>query len=195
MKNIISLVKNEQDSYYDIVLLYQMMLDNCEKVLKLLNNVFSLERNTNNNSVKNNNVCACEALQDDYTNIKLKYSDLNRTYLYNKASFDQKIDQPFVSTIEKNGIMKETVFTKEELLVLSLAVNHNNSIVNLCNKTDSIRSLMTKGLIKLNDDGLLVVDKIIELLIKTGNSNGCVALNEITNKNCDIISIAWGNFN
>ena len=187
MKNMINLVKGENQNCGDATLIYQMMLNNCEKVLKLLENVFSLE-----NNVKNN-VCDCEVLKNDDT-MRSKYNDLNLSYLQNKSAFDQKINVPFISTIQKDGIMEEILLTKEELLIMSLAVSHNNGIINLCNKTDSIRSLMMKGLVKLNDNGLLVVDDTFKLLLKTGNSNGCVAFSELTKNSSNILNIAWGNF-
>ena len=171
-----------------------MMLDNCEKLLKLINSVSYINSFKPNKKCK---ICACEALEEDYSNIKIKYDNLNKEYLYNKTSFDQKIEQPFAIILEENGISKEIIFTKDELLVLKLAVNHNNGIVNLCNKTDTIRSLMMKGLVKLNDDGLLAVDNTIATLLKTKNANGCLAFNKNLNasSNENIASISWGNFN
>ncbi len=179
---------------------YEMMLRSCEKILNISNKIFknknlkTMEKVNNTNEV---NSFKAEAYDFDvnYENniIEDKYSNKQ-----NNNQNDTNTELPFINITSKNGISKEILLTREELLVLKLAVNHNGNMVNLCNKADSVRSLLIKGLLGLSDDGaFVVVDKIVEILIKTEKTAGCLivgnSLSEELKDENDYNNICWGN--
>ena len=78
-----------------------------------------------------------------------------------------------ITIVEKNHIKTEIELTNNELLILKLAVLHNNNTVNLMNRTEDIKNLMNKGLLHISENGCsLVVDKIVEVIIKTNTHKG-----------------------
>ena len=73
----------------------------------------------------------------------------------------------------------------KEILILKLAVKHNNGIINLCSRKEAIRSLIVKGLIHVATKGYLIVDEIVTSFIESGNKvssvifeNGILLRNE-----------------
>ncbi len=179
---------------------YEMMLRSCEKILNISNKIFknknlkTMEKVNNTNEVNSFKAEVCD-FDVNYENniIEDKYSNKQ-----NNNQNDANTELPFINITSKNGISKEILLTREELLVLKLAVNHNKNMVNLCNKADSVRSLLIKGLLGLSDDGaFVVVDKIVEILIKTEKTAGCLivgnSLSEELKDENDYNNICWGN--
>ena len=90
-----------------------------------------------------------------------------------------KLQSSKITIIEKNHIKTEIELTNNELLILKLAVLHNNNVINLMSQKDDIKNLMNKGLLHISENGCsLVVDKIVEVIIKTDTHKGNMVVAE-----------------
>ena len=179
---------------------YEMMLKSCAKMLVITNKIFKnkkiniMEKVNNANKINSYKAEAYSFNTDYEYNVNKNYNFSSKNYNENSKN----TELPFINTTSKNGIFEEILLTNEELLVLKLAVNHNGNIVNLCNKKDTIRSLFTKGLLKLSEDGaFVVVNRLVEILIKTEKTAGCLMvgnnLSEELNNESNYSNICWGN--
>lgn len=180
---------------------YEMMLRSCEKILAISNKIFR-NKNLKTMEIVNNtndaNIFKAEAYDFD---IDYDNNIIEDKYNYDTQNNNQNninIEVPFINITNKNGITKEILLTNEELLVLKLAVNHNGNMVNLCSKADSVRSLFIKGLLGLSNNGaFVIVDKIVEILVKTGKTTGCLmvgdSLSEELKNESNYNNICWGN--
>ncbi len=120
------------------------------------------------------------------------HSTQNNSYSTQSNMADDEIEQDIISFVdklrfqsskititEKNHIKTEIELTNNELLILKLAVLHNNNIVNLMSQTDDIKNLMNKGLLHISENGCsLIVDKIVEVIIKTNTHKGNMVVAE-----------------
>lgn len=156
----------------NINMVYAMMLKSCEKILSI-NSIFSKLKNRKGN---NEGIDCAENTECPTANL-------------------MGVKKPFIYIIENSGIMKEVELSQEEVLMLKMAVNHNNGIINLCNRVEAAKSLFVKGLVHLSDDGeFMVVSPSIEKLIRTEKVMGCMMVEDAINSgDQSTCNIAWGN--
>ena len=174
---------------------YEMMLKSCAKMLAITNKIFKNKKI--NIMEKVNNANKINSYEAEAYNFDTDYEyDVDKNDNFSSRNYNENsknTELPFINTTSKNGISEEILLTNEELLV-----NHNGNIVNLCNKKDTIRSLFTKGLLELSEDGaFVVVNRLIEILIKTEKTAGCLmvgnSLSEELNNESNYSNICWGN--
>lgn len=104
----------------------------------------------------------------------------NKNNINNKNQKDECKNTKIIIT-EENNIKKEIEITHDELMVLRIAVIHNKNTVNLLNsKREEIKILIRKGLLNLSNDGeLIMVNKIIEIILKNNTKTGLINISDI----------------
>lgn len=165
---------NDYNGYIDIKAEYKAFLKECTKLINKVSNYFD-----NTARLNNTKLVSVEQIEDL---INQSYTNQNNSNQNNNIEKDIWLDDEEsqnskITIIEKNHIKKEIEITHDELLVLKLATLHNGNIVNLMSKTEEIKNLINKGLLHLSETGdFIVVNKIIELIIKTNSKQGSIII-------------------